>query len=233
MKQITIATYNICHGHYAGLDYARLGEIIRSSEADVVGLQEVDMFTNRAGGADSLKALSESADMPYTLFIPAMDYDGGQYGTAILSRLPMESVKVGPIHSDGFEPRSLGIASVTLEDGTKVGVANTHLSYEDQKTRLIQIKQISFRLCTLLPANSPILLTGDFNTEDPADFGDFRTAGFGLVNLDDADYKTFPSTQIAIDNILYRKKALTPIAHGVIECDASDHHLLWCRFQLN
>ena len=50
MKEITIATYNIRHGGDVGLDWNRLAEVIAASGADVVGIQEMDMLTDRVGG---------------------------------------------------------------------------------------------------------------------------------------------------------------------------------------
>ena len=233
MKQLTIATYNICHGHYAGLDWTKLASSILASGADVVGIQEMDMFTNRVGGADSLKGLSEAAGMPYSLFVPAMDFDGGQYGTAILSRLPMETLEMRPLYDGGYEPRAYGAVTVTTEDGSRLVFANTHLSYEDKKTRAMQIKQLSFRLYTMLPEPLPTVLTGDFNTDDFSALSPFRTAGMELVNNGEQEYKTFRTDPAAIDNILYSRDKLIPLESGMIDSDMSDHNLLWCRFQLN
>ena len=57
MKQITVATYNICHGHYAGCDWSRIASVIHKAGADLVGFQEIDMFTGRTGGLDTMTEL--------------------------------------------------------------------------------------------------------------------------------------------------------------------------------
>ena len=95
MKHINVATYNICHGRYADLDWSRIASAIREADADIVGLQEIDMGTNRVGGLDTVAALTAATGLTHALFVPAMDYDGGQYGTAILSRYPLSDTQTG------------------------------------------------------------------------------------------------------------------------------------------
>ena len=51
---LTVASYNILHGAAVGYDWAQLAAVIRESGADIVGLQEVDRRTRRAGGTDGL-----------------------------------------------------------------------------------------------------------------------------------------------------------------------------------
>jgi hypothetical protein len=120
MKQLTIATYNIRHGCNVRMDWNRLAEIIRMSHADMVGIQEVDMLTNRTGGADTIQGLTEATGLPYALYIPAMDFDGGQYGTAILSRYPITFSEIHPLESGSFEPRAFGAVTVSPEEGLTI-----------------------------------------------------------------------------------------------------------------
>ena len=77
------------------------------------------------------------------------------------------------------------------------------------------------------------ILTGDFNTEDFTTFAPVTSLGYALVNDTAHEFKTFRHNPVAIDNIVYREGHMTPEAFGMIESDASDHNLLWCRFELN
>ena len=63
MKHINVATYNICHGRYADLDWSRIASAIREADADIVGLQEIDMGTNRVGGLDTVAALTAATGL--------------------------------------------------------------------------------------------------------------------------------------------------------------------------
>ncbi len=233
MKHVTVATYNICHGHYAGYDWKRIADLLQEAGADVVGFQEIDMFTNRTGSLDTIAALTAATGFPYALFIPAMDYDGGQYGTAILSRFPIADSGVIPLPSAGYEPRAFGWVTVALEDGAPLTLLNTHLSYESHAQQNIQFAYIADWMGKHLPEDTPAVLTGDFNTEDFTAFAPVRGLGYALVNDSSHEFKTFRGDPVAIDNIVYREGIMTPEAFGMTDSDASDHNLLWCRFTLS
>lgn len=233
MKQITVATYNICHGHYAGCDWSRIASVIHKAGADLVGFQEIDMFTGRTGGLDTMTELIAATGFPNALFIPAMDYDGGQYGTAILSRYPIVESGTLPLPSAHYEPRAFGHVTVNLPDGSPVTILNTHLSYESNAQQNIQFAYIADWMAKHLPANTPAVLTGDFNTEDFTAFAPVKSLGYALVNDTAHEFKTFRPYPVAIDNIVYREGDMTPEAFGMMNSDASDHNLLWCRFALH
>lgn len=232
MKHITIASYNIRHGHDVRLDWSRLAEIILTSGADLVGIQEVDMHTGRIGGADTLTGLVNATGLSHALFIPAMDFDGGQYGTAILSRYPIQTAEIHPLDAGSYEPRAFGAVTVTLEDGTPFCFLNTHLSYESPEQQSIQFAQLAAWMDEHSDCSIPTALTGDFNTEDFSVFVPLTNSGFSLVNNPQQTYRTFRNPPLAIDNIVYRTSALTPAEQGMIDSDRSDHNLLWCRFEI-
>src|SRR4051794_910403 len=80
-----VLTYNIHHGEGTDgrLDLGRIAGVIKSCQADVVGLQEVDQATERSGGVDQAATLSELTGLHAT-FGKAIDYRGGAYGLAVL-----------------------------------------------------------------------------------------------------------------------------------------------------
>ena len=63
-RTLTAVSYNICHGHLAQFDWERLAAPIRALAPDVIGVQEVDMFTNRSRNMDTLSALAAGYHMP-------------------------------------------------------------------------------------------------------------------------------------------------------------------------
>lgn len=226
---LTVATYNICHGHYANFDWQRLTAPIRACGADMVGIQEVDMYTARSRHMDSVAALAEAAELPYTLFAATMPFESGHYGTAILSRYPIASSVVVPLDAGEYEPRAFGCVRVSLPDGAHLYLLNTHLSYKSAACRRGQFRALREWMETHIPKDSPCLLTGDFNTECDEDYTPLLALGMSALNVG-RRYVSFRNEPLAIDNIVYTPDQLSPVESGMVESDASDHNLLWCRF---
>ena len=233
MKQITVATYNIRHGYDVSYDWKRLASVIHASGADMIGLQEIDMKTRRVAGRDTIEGLKEATGFPYAHYIPAMDFDGGRYGTAILSRYPIRDPFVQSLDAGPYEPRAFGGVTVEIPDGVPLCFLNTHLSFKSKNKRCTQMEEIAAWISTHIPTDMPLLLTGDFNTENFDAFSPIKELGYDLVNREDHRFDTFREPPAAIDNIVYRAGKLSPLDFGMIDKDTSDHNLLWCRFEIH
>ncbi len=228
-RTVTVATYNICHGCHADFDWNRIASPIRSVYPDIVGVQEVDMFTKRSHRVDTLAALASAADMPYALFVPTMEYDDGRYGIALLSRHPiLESMSV-PLPFDGKEPRAAGCMRVLVDGEYPLWFLNTHLSYISAKTRREQLSVLSAYMAQTIPTSMPVILSGDFNTQER--LTPIVDEQYTDIN-ENGRYLTFHDPRIAIDRIVYTPAHMKPVDHGMVESDASDHDLLWARFSL-
>ncbi len=232
MKHIIIATYNIRHGYDVGCDWKKIAEIVCRSGADIVGFQEIDMYTNRIAGRDTVAGLAEAIGFSHSFFVPAMDFDGGQYGTAILSRFPITACEKHSLDAGKYEPRAFGSVRISVGEGKDICFLNTHLSYESHKQQAIQFAELAEFMDKQIPDGMPAVLTGDFNTEDFSAFAPLRSLGYDLVNDHAHEYKTFRTLPSAIDNIVYKKRCLTPVEQGMIDSEASDHNLFWCRFRI-
>src|SRR5712692_11135736 len=92
-KALRVMTYNI-HvgvGMDKKLDLQRIADVINREHPDLVGLQEVDRGVKRTEGLDEIAELARMTKMEYA-FAHNLDYQGGQYGVAILSRFPILKV---------------------------------------------------------------------------------------------------------------------------------------------
>src|SRR5712664_4245268 len=88
--KLRVMTYNI-HvgvGMDKRLDLQRIADVINQEHPDLVGLQEVDRGVKRTQGVDEIAELARMTGMEYA-FAHNLDYQGGQYGVAILSRFPI------------------------------------------------------------------------------------------------------------------------------------------------
>ena len=227
-KKITlrVGTYNIkCGDSMIGYDMSLIADDIKSLNLDVVGFQEVDDKTERSGGRDVLKLLAEALGYSYYRFVKSIDYRGGGYGTAIVSRYPIVDFKTEILpHSDtaDWEPRAFGHAKLDV-NGEKVEFINTHLSLGDASARGVQFE----RLAQTVEGLECFVITGDFNTEDIAELSSIPNTT--LVNA--GKYKTFFETSIAIDEIIL-SSGWRVVSSGMKDADGhSDHNMLWAEVE--
>jgi endonuclease/exonuclease/phosphatase family metal-dependent hydrolase len=159
---MTVLTYNIHHaeGTDSKLDLERIAAIIRAQKPDLVALQEVDDKTERVGGLAETAELGRLTGLHH-VFGKAMDYRGGAYGQAILSRWPIKKHTVHQLpQRSGREPRILLSARIGVPGGD-ILFATTHLDHQIEEVRLEQAATINKHLIAQDAALT--LLCGDFN----------------------------------------------------------------------
>lgn len=170
MSTFTLASFNICsahfrEGHYTEDNLVRLAACIRDSAADVVCLQEVDRGAARSERVDMPARLSEMTELTYHYFIKIRDFQGGEYGTAILSRYPITASET--IHypvSIATQGTSCGYAVLDV-GGMSVTVYNTHLSVENEESNTETLMCLEAVLKAHTEAGrGAFLCCGDFNT---------------------------------------------------------------------
>ena len=170
---------------------------------DLCLLQEVDLFDRRSGNRNVAGALAQRLKLNYTAaasfqeLSQSSDGDASYQGEAILTRLPVASVRVIRFHEQSgfwrprwFIPnippmqRRLGgrIALVAELRSTRgvIVVYNAHL--ESRSLGRIQVAQLQEILddARRYPASTPLILAGDFNTKYNAKFvlAMLQNAGF-------------------------------------------------------
>jgi beta-N-acetylhexosaminidase len=183
---VRILVFNIHAGKDAeGVDnLERVAALVRSVDADLVLLQEVDRGTRRSGGVDQLAVLERLTGY-HGAFGRTLDYDGGLYGIAMLSRWPIASdtliqlpVEPPQARAGGvYEPRGAHSARVAgpragggggggggMVGG--IGVVNTHMDAgRDDHYRRQEVETV-IRVANELRAAHPFTVVGgDFNAE--------------------------------------------------------------------
>lgn len=217
--ELRVATYNIFAGK---LGIPAVAQELSSLEADVIGLQEVDRGTRRSGGVDVLQQLAKRLDL-YSAFASAMDFDGGQYGVALLSRSPLSQVRVVRLPAPlGAEPRVLLMASTEIR-GVTWTVATTHLSSHLDGHPLEQVHSKQNRVVAETLGGRPrTLLLADLNTEANASSMIPLTMVGSLAGLEEGPTYPADSPQKRIDHILYSQD-LVGLESQVVCGKASDH----------
>jgi len=96
-SKLRVLTYNIHHGNPPSrpdfIDINAIANVIKQQNPDIVSLQEIDVNTIRSGKTlDEANELGRLTGMK-AYFAKGIDYGGGEYGVAVLSKLPMEGMK--------------------------------------------------------------------------------------------------------------------------------------------
>ncbi len=219
---LTIVSYNIAAGRQVGYSMRKLAADLKSVNADIVGIQEVDQNCDRSGNIDTMKLLSRTSGMEHYAFFKGIDLGAGEYGVAILSKYPILETERVELPSAGHEQRVVGRALIDV-NGTPINFFVTHLSYEDTAVREGQFAFLS----PLLAEHAPYVLVGDFNTADYDEFAPL--AGTAMVNNHDHSLATFPGSGKGIDNIVYTTDCWRFDAPAVLESDHSDHYMLYAQ----
>lgn len=162
---IKVLSFNILHGATTkgDFDLYAVAKVILDADPDLVAMQEVDFKTHRAKRYDLATELGWRTKMA-PIFAPAMKYDSGEYGEAVLSRYPFIGTRNVPLpHSTENEPRTALEVLIVLPSGDTIAFIGTHLDHtEDEKDRIAQANQINH----VFGSNKyPTILAGDLNAE--------------------------------------------------------------------
>ena len=219
-RRLRFASYNIFHGGRADYDISKIAKNITDNHIDIVGIQEVDRGTLRSGGIDILKELSDFSGYPYYAFFKTIDYSGGEYGVAVLSRYPILSSEKILLKSEGTEQRALGITQIDIGE-RRISFLVTHLTFRNENARKGQLSQ----LAEILEKKSEFVLTGDFNTSDLGALDGMR--GISRVNRREQPTVTFPDGARCIDNIVYSDSVWSFGEINLVTDSYSDHYMIF------
>jgi endonuclease/exonuclease/phosphatase family metal-dependent hydrolase len=161
---LSVASYNIhrCFGTDGRYAPERTAEVIEALDADVIGLQEVDMRLLVDGRAQ----LDFLADMLACNAVAGPNIKGrrGKFGNALLTRWPVRAVRCPDLSVRHYEPRGAILAELDV-DGHPLRVVVTHLGLKAAERRL----QVRHLLAALDEADRdiPTIIMGDFNEWRP------------------------------------------------------------------
>ena len=224
--KLKVATFDISKASYENpphTSFTKIVAAIKASGADIIGLQAVDYQTNRSGKIDQAAEIARLAGYDYHWTFKAINFDGGSYGVAIISKYKLGAVDQINLSSGGAEQRILANVGLRLHNEV-INLFVTHLSpasdnnvYKDH-----QFVEIANRIAKY----QNVILMGDFNLQKWSQFDPIVNRGFLLVNKQDASVNTYRLGNAALDNIVH-SKIFTSSGGKVVESTASDHYLLY------
>ena len=234
--RLRVLSYNIHHaeGVDGKLDLARIARVIRNAEPDLVSLQEVDRKLERTGSVDQAAELGQMTQME-AVFGGNIPLPGGDYGNAVLSRLPIrrqENHKL-PRFNNGEQRGVLELAIDVPGNPSPLLLMATHLDHRtDDAERLASAKAINEMLAEL--PRRPALLVGDLNAiPDSRVMSEFATA---WTRSNDQVLLTIPvvTPKRQIDYIFFRPTDRWKVLEAKVidEQVASDHRPILAVLEL-
>lgn len=175
---LRIMTLNVAHGRGTGshqflLDQEEIqanldgiARLVRAASADVVALQEADGASWWSGGFDHVDRIARESGLRFHARGAHVDSFGLSYGTAILSRLPLEAAVSRTFTPTPPTPPKGIVQSSFRWPGrpelAPVRVVSVHLDFLLSRSRRAQARELVVELRT---AESPLIVMGDFNAE--------------------------------------------------------------------
>lgn len=163
---LRILTYNVHHCNPPGkniIDLPAIVNAVKESNASIVALQEIDVNTSRSGKElDQAAAIAKECGM-YFCFGKAIDFAGGAYGVAILSKYPISEVETMLLSKNAdpkTEQRVLLTARLAIGKNKFIRFASTHLDVVNETNREQQVNEIIKKLNN---DSLPFIIGGDFN----------------------------------------------------------------------
>jgi endonuclease/exonuclease/phosphatase family metal-dependent hydrolase len=226
-KTLRVMTYNI-HvgvGMDKKLDLQRIADVINREQPDLVGLQEVDRGVKRTEGKDEIAELAGMTRMHFA-FAPNLDYQGGKYGVAILSRVPLRAT-VHTMFENKREAERRGMLMVEVNvDGKPLTFVTSHLDYQFEDGRLFETEQL---LKALQDVKGPLIVVADLNDIPQGSAYKLMDTLFDdawIVSGAKGDGFSYPADKPVkrIDHIFYRPANLVRAKKAwVVQTLASDH----------
>jgi endonuclease/exonuclease/phosphatase family metal-dependent hydrolase len=169
-----VLVYNIHAGKdpVGGRNLDRVAALVRGLQPDLVLLQEVDRGTERSGHVDQLAELEQRTGL-HGAFGKTLDYQGGEYGIAVLSRWPItvDTLVRLPVEppqqraGGSYEPRG-ALHVVIAAPGGALHVIDTHLDSSTEDVYRIQEVRTLRAIAETAHAGSPLVVVGgDLNAE--------------------------------------------------------------------
>ncbi len=233
---VNVLVYNIHAGKDAQgvANLVRVADIVKATGADVALLQEVDINTRRSGRVDQPAELADLTEMR-PVFGKTLDYDGGEYGIAVLTRWPVEhdtlfrlQVTTRQERAGGsYEPRGVLHVLIATPHGP-LHILNTHLDASGDDRFRRQEAATVLRLADQLRSSGELVfIGGDLNANpDSPVLAMFSEAGWrdAWEGCGVGEGKSFPYNAPVkrIDYLLLGTGAACLRAE-VLATDASDH----------
>lgn len=261
---LRVATYNIAHLRGQPEDNwapsvderdrraSDIAALLRTLDADVVVLNEVDFDASWSGRIDAAALLAERAGYPLVVRQRSLDVCVGwlcwRFGNAVLSRVELSDAQL--LELPGFSSWETALAgkkrgaimTLALPSGP-VRLAAVHLCHRSEEVRTASASQLSL----LVHDRAPLLVVGDLNAA-PRSFphAEHTRDGWSAFRIFDERFARMPAGELpapadltyptaapdrVLDWILIPKE-LAFASYGVVDSAHSDHRPVLAEVRL-
>ncbi|CAG7621488.1 hypothetical protein PAESOLCIP111_02344 [Paenibacillus solanacearum] len=235
--RLKIMSYNIRHGRGMDdrVDLQRIAEVIRQTNADIVGLQEVDEHWGpRSGYENQTMRLAERLGMEYvfggSIHLDPIPESGGKrrkHGVAVLSKYPILSSRQRLFSTYVGNHRELLETEIDIS-GYRLHFYSTHWGLDADERRIQSNETIRW-----VKDDGPAVVVGDFNSTLDSPEMELLIRHFHDAFNGDETKGTFPANDPAkrIDFIVGNGGVRFDQAE-VIPSAASDHLPIVCVLEI-
>ena len=161
---LRLATYNVhkCRGLDGRVRPARVAEVLREIQADVIGLQEVLSLEGAHAEQDQARFLADALGLEMQ-FAAVRTHRGARYGNLVLSALPLGAGCSYDLSVARREERGCLRADVRLNERDSLHVFNVHLgtAFRERRQQGPRLLEAVLRESDRL--TGPRVVLGDFN----------------------------------------------------------------------
>lgn len=243
---LKIITFNVAHGKGMDgiVDIKRQCDMIRKYNPDIVFLQEIDMYTKRAGDMNQIREFSKEMGLYYCSMESNITLEDGYYGDGIISRFPISfsTNYLMPLTDINHEQR--GILCNRISFGTtKINLFSVHLStYRDE--RILAAKEMN-RIMKKIDPNELIIMGGDFNVgvtrlgkgryifEESETYEEYEILSKYLEKLPNKKNTWFSNLGTGCIDTIFYSKGIRLNDYSTIEVNGvSDHNAVYAEFDI-
>lgn len=238
-------TFNMCHGEGLDgkIDVRRQAMFIKKYKPDIVFLQEIDMYTNRAYNKNQIYTFSKYTGLSYRSMGTNIKYKNGYYGDGILSRFPLEFScnYLSPTTSPEHEQRGF-LCNKIVFGSVKLNLFSVHLSVFEEE-RILSAKTL-LRITSHINKHERIIITGDFNVgiskignhkysfEEKQAYEEYEILKKKFNKIENIENTWFSDTDNACIDTCFYSNNLKLKKFETIPTDVSDHYPIYMEFDV-
>lgn len=205
----------------------RYRKALNEINADVLGICEDDPVFDAVGNTSISKLYYKYG----------IRYQGTKYNymcASIYANLPITVISVEEVlFPQTYHPNRYYKVVTAMLNGKTVKFVETHLDWQGTTERQSQIQ----KLISDFSADDYVIIGGDFNMDDSAEYDSFANAGYTMANHDyvgDLETSENPSTHIRkpLDNVLAKGFVLSNITVNDGSFTLSDHAAISCDLEM-